>query len=95
MTDEFEFADVLNKKPLYEQIADSIEEAIIYKGEQGNRLPSRARLPARSAIGTLGGPSRSGRYGLRWLFQAAARFTTASTGNSPSSMAALQDAPMP
>ena len=29
MTDEFEFADVLNKKPLYEQIADSIEEAII------------------------------------------------------------------
>lgn len=44
MTDEFEFADVLNKKPLYEQIADSIEEAIIYKGERGNRLPSEMAL---------------------------------------------------
>ena len=49
MAEEFGFAE-LNKKPLYEQIADSIEKAIIYNGEQGSRLPSEIALSGQFGV---------------------------------------------
>ena len=45
-----DLSEILNKKPLYEQIADSIEEAIIYKGEAASKLPSEMALSAQFGV---------------------------------------------
>ena len=42
--------EALNKKPLYEQIADSIEEAIIYNSEQASKLPSEMALAGQFGV---------------------------------------------